>query len=703
MRKITLTKLASTLVALSCGISFAHADTTSTNLTLNTVTVVGTLDKLGKADVTQSNLKLDVKALAQQTGARKLDESLIYQAGIYANFAPSNHYNILRIRSFYPEYAVDGTTISYSNGLYNYNPVLFGIERVEINKGANSVLYGATQPGGTVNLISKRPTQERQGLLQLQVGSKDRYSIGVDYSDRINDSVRYRLVGQWENSRGEKTYTSSRQYYFAPSFTIDFSPNTSLTFLTNFNVQNGRPNTFVVPGYGSYLTTDGSFGTSTYFGEPAYSEVDTKQFSAGWELSHKFNDNLKFEQNYRYLYINSLFYDVAAGMAQIDMRGNTSAIRSYVYNKGKFQEHYFDNRLVANGEIFKNVKATVAVGVDLLRTTVNGNYATGTAPSISLYNTTYFREGASSVLNNISPTRDYETQNQVGTYLLTSFDIAKLLTVNYGLHYTSVNGKTESAIRTNSYNTGHTTHSGGLALNLPWGFTPYVNYSEAFRARAPLATSTSSTDTLAYNTTKQLQSGLKYSPENFDGYFEVGYFNIKDRNPFRRDDLTGSYTQTDLKQNTHGWELTAKANITSWWQTSLAYTYTNATTYRTTTVYETNGIPKHQVAFWNNFAIGNKLDVGFGVRYYGTTNARSIGYLDLRRLMQRQSPYVSVADGRTKPVWLFDMAISYDITPNWNLGLNATNLFNEKYLTNCNSVCYFGATRNVVATATYKW
>ncbi|WP_222986960.1 TonB-dependent siderophore receptor [Psittacicella melopsittaci] len=700
--KNKLSRLATAVLTVSLGSGLAFADTSTTttttnsaSLTLAPVTVVGTVNRLGKADSSASTLNINAQQVEQQTGATKLDQALIYLPGVYSNYAPSNHYNIFRIRGFSPEFAMDGASFTYPNGYYVYNPVLFGIERVEIVKGANSVLYGATQAGGVVNLVSKRPTATPQGLVQFKVGSDDTYQIGVDYSNRINDFIRYRVVGEWQHTRGQKDFTYTRQYYFAPSFTIDISDKTQLTILTSFNAQNGIPSNFVVPGYGSYITSGGSFSSSTYFGEPNYAKTDTKQYNLGWELTHTFNDRVKFEQNYRFNYINTYYFDVVAGMAMVLPTG-TTGVRQYTYNKGNYQSHYFDNRVVLNGDLSRNINAVLALGVELQHVRTEGDLASGSASTINIFNPTYLSQEADAYAS-MSPYHYVQTTNQASLYALASVDFTKYVTFNYGIRYMSVNGRGTAFGISNSYNTGHTVHSGGLAFNLPYGITPYVNYSQAFNAKAPVPTSATGYATFNYNKANAFQTGVKYAPELFDGSFEVSYFNIKNRNPFERSYTNGSFTQNDLEQRSHGWELSANVNLTSFWQASLAYTYTSATTYRSTGSFQSNGIPKNVVSLWNNFKVGSDVTVGVGTRYVGTVAARNIAYVAV------PGGYQSTAYASIKPVWLLDAMVSWQATKDWNVTLNATNLFNKTYLTNCNSVCYFGPNRNVSVTAQYRF
>lgn len=97
-------------------------------------------------------------------GAQKLDEALRYTPGVLGqSFGVDNDTDWLYIRGF--EATQYGT---YLDGLQNFSYGFggflidsFGIERIDVLRGASSGLYGGSNPGGIVNYISKRPTDER--------------------------------------------------------------------------------------------------------------------------------------------------------------------------------------------------------------------------------------------------------------------------------------------------------------------------------------------------------------------------------------------------------------------------------------------------------------------------------------------------------------------------------------------------------------
>lgn len=61
-------------------------------------------------------------------------------------------------------------------------PEVANLERVEVLRGPASVLYGQSEPGGVINLVTKQPLSEPYYNLQLQGGNGDFISPSIDFS-----------------------------------------------------------------------------------------------------------------------------------------------------------------------------------------------------------------------------------------------------------------------------------------------------------------------------------------------------------------------------------------------------------------------------------------------------------------------------------------------------------------------------------------
>ncbi|MSU48070.1 MAG: hypothetical protein EXS37_03105 [Opitutus sp.] len=78
------------------------------------------------------------------------------------------------------------------------------IERMEVLKGPNGILYGQNNPGGLLNLVSKRPSPKPRTKISLMSGSYAFYRADVDtsgYVDRQNQ-WGYRLSASYSNNQG---------------------------------------------------------------------------------------------------------------------------------------------------------------------------------------------------------------------------------------------------------------------------------------------------------------------------------------------------------------------------------------------------------------------------------------------------------------------------------------------------------------------
>ncbi len=75
------------------------------------------------------------------------------------------------------------------------------IERVEVLKGSQSVLYGQNARGGVINVITKKPTKTG-GTAQLGFGNENYVNAFLKYDHIVNEAASLGLVAQWDKSDG---------------------------------------------------------------------------------------------------------------------------------------------------------------------------------------------------------------------------------------------------------------------------------------------------------------------------------------------------------------------------------------------------------------------------------------------------------------------------------------------------------------------
>lgn len=165
---------------------------------------------------------------------------------------------------------------------------IVGIEAVEVLKGPRSALFGRGEPGGTVNLITKRPNFENAGELRATIGSWQQYRFEGDVQTVLGDSdqLGVRLVGFFEDAESFRETVETQRIGFYPSATWEASDDTSLTYELEYTKQE-------IPFDRGVVFSD-EFGFSpreTFVGEPGDGPIETEVIGHQFEAQHNFSDN----------------------------------------------------------------------------------------------------------------------------------------------------------------------------------------------------------------------------------------------------------------------------------------------------------------------------------------------------------------------------------------------------------------------------
>lgn len=112
-----------------------------------------------------------------------------------------------------------------NSGLF---PEVSGLERVEVLKGANAMLYGNVGPGGIVNMITKKPRFEFGGAVGMNVGSWNSYKPTVDIYGPLSQNVAFRVNGTYEYADSFRDVVNSKKSYLNPSFAFNIGDNTQI-------------------------------------------------------------------------------------------------------------------------------------------------------------------------------------------------------------------------------------------------------------------------------------------------------------------------------------------------------------------------------------------------------------------------------------------------------------------------------------------
>lgn len=101
-------------------------------------------------------------------------------------------------------------------GSFESFPEVANLERVEVLKGPASILYGEIQPGGLINLVSKKPLAEPFYEAELQVGNWGFVRPRIDISELLtNDGrLRYRLNALYSTGESFRGFDQDERRFF---------------------------------------------------------------------------------------------------------------------------------------------------------------------------------------------------------------------------------------------------------------------------------------------------------------------------------------------------------------------------------------------------------------------------------------------------------------------------------------------------------
>lgn len=151
--------------------------------------------------------------------ARSLDDAIKNVSGITMGNNFGHTADSLFIRGFGGGFFGASSGI-LRDGLRSQTSRNFSIttERVEVLKGPSSLLYGIQEPGGVVNVISKKPLPEQRTEINLLANSFGGGSGWVDFSTPLNDEAGFRILAEHEGSDYWRNFGNNKRTLVAPSF-----------------------------------------------------------------------------------------------------------------------------------------------------------------------------------------------------------------------------------------------------------------------------------------------------------------------------------------------------------------------------------------------------------------------------------------------------------------------------------------------------
>ncbi|MET0945803.1 MAG: TonB-dependent siderophore receptor [Flavobacterium sp.] len=236
------------------------------------------------------------KELIADKGAFYLADAVKMASGVI----PASYYNQYTIRGISQN--EEGQII---NGMrtrqyYFLQPLTTNIERIEVIKGPSSATFSSVDPGGSINMVTKKPLATDRKEVSLSVGSFSTLRGTLDFTGPLNESktLLYRVNGAYQEAKSFRDLVNNKSFLLSPSFS--YIPNEKTAINTelilssmNGNLDRGQPIFGAVAGKTDLNKTPISLNLGA-----ASDFFKSKEMILMTNFAHKFNSKIGFNASY---------------------------------------------------------------------------------------------------------------------------------------------------------------------------------------------------------------------------------------------------------------------------------------------------------------------------------------------------------------------------------------------------------------------
>lgn len=281
----------------------------SGNTILQNVEVVGRARKDYNSDYSFSATKIAIKNKELPQALSTVTKELIVDRGAFqladavkiaSGVSPSSFYNQFNIRGISQN--EEGQIINgmRTRQFYFLQPLTTNVERVEVLKGPASVTFSSVDPGGSINMVTKKPLAETRREVSLSAGSFSTIRGALDFTGPLNESktLLYRINGAYQEAQSYRDLVKNNSVLISPSITYLPSDKTAINtelIYSNMvgNLDRGQPIFGTVAGKTNLNSTPISLNLGA-----ANDFFKSKELILMANLSHKFSEKMSFNASY---------------------------------------------------------------------------------------------------------------------------------------------------------------------------------------------------------------------------------------------------------------------------------------------------------------------------------------------------------------------------------------------------------------------
>jgi iron complex outermembrane recepter protein len=566
-----------------------------------------------------ASIQIVPQQVLQERQARSIADGLENVSGVAPITGPAGTRNYFTIRGFaYNNFLVNGipdSQISSDGSFAN-------IERLEVLKGPASVLYGETGEGsigGLVNFVTKQPLRDPFYEVSVSAARFDDYQGIIDFSGPLNDSktVLYRFIASYRNSESFIDFNESQEFFVAPTLSFSLGQNTDLIVEGDVNAmeRNGQQ-PYGVPAVGTVLPNPNGEIDRSF--NPTGPQTDNLTINGrvGYRLEHRFNQNWKLRNAFRYTFYDDDDRDGAPSFSGESLAEDNRTLNRAASVGSQFYDFYYLSTDLLGEFRTGSIDHQLLFGFSLSRNEIELTFEQDSpAAPVDIFNPVFDQ---TFVRSGILETDSLTTRDTLGIYLQDQIALAENLKLLLGGRVDFFEERALDRLadeETTQSDTAFSPRVGIVYQPIP-AISLYGSFTRSF---SPSIGVSASGDPFVPERGKQYEVGIK-ADVNDRLSATLALYDLTRSNVTSTDPEDPDFSIQTGEQNSQGIELDVRGEILPGWNIIGGYAYTDAKVTEDTEIPVGNRLylaPEHMFNLWTSYKIqtGSLQGLGFGLGF----------------------------------------------------------------------------------------
>ena len=602
---------------------------------------------------------------------RSIADVLMFVPGATPGTGEGNRDQItLRGNNTTADFFVDGIRddVQYFRDLYN-------VDRVEVLRGSNAMIFGRGGGGGVVNRVTKRSSFKSYGEFSASGDSEGGFRLTGDLDQPLGERAGLRVNGVYEDGDSFRRRVDLERYGINPVLGLELGGATRIDLSYEFlhdrrTADRGVPAERVADSDGDREPLDGF--DRTFFGDPdqSFSKADVNVGTVAVE--HRFSDALTLRSRTLYGDYDKFYQNVyPSGLsAPVGLEVGEQVVLA-AYDQRNDRRNLFNQTDLIWNNRFGGIDQTWLIGFEVGRQKSRNHRRSGAFAGgdnrVPLSDPTV---DADVTYGSTPSDANNRTRATVGAiYVQNQLRLSPKFEIVAGLRYDSFKLKVDDfAGAGGEFDRTDTLWSPrlGLIFKPMTNLSLYASYSRSYLPQSgdQFSGLTLTTEALKPERFDNYELGAKWEP--IAGLLATAAVYRLDRSNTRAAGPVAGTVVLTGEQRSKGIELGLERSVSDRWQISAGYAWQKAEVTEATSACPAGDckvplVPRHSFSLWNRYDVSDELGLGLGV-------------------IARSKSYASIGNAVTLPGYArADAAIFYDLGRGIEAQLNVENIFGADY------------------------